>query len=687
MVSQCLCGAFSPYSDESSIPCASYSPANHIKLRKAGGFYIINMKMINNTHQQLVNKFNWYNKWHRWNYHHHVHIGILSIYLMAVISIGYKTIINSSKAVRASSNQIVVTSQAEWEAGNLVVIDSTSTPGSIKMAIPTVEGYYADDTPLTGIGGSHNYPNLVDENDLTGVQFLNEITQDNIYYLIDFKVSQNINKVNAYARWTGGAEIVVGIDYWNGSSWMNTTSGALVNADWKTFNFSTISGSKIRIRHISGNSTGGLDHLSEFEPYYNEIELYDTPTSFISTHTSGSTQITDDNLNQWQTFTVNYTKPTNTNVQFRFRTSIDASTWTSWTAYQTPVSGSSLDISSLVTSESGGNKYKYFQVETKLTSTDGVSTPSVADYTIAYSTVDSPPTISISSPSTTTCNSQTKAFTNQSSIIVSGTASDTAPGTVSSVTVNSQAATGTTSWSKTGVALSEGDNTITAVATDDSSQTASATRTVHRDSSNPSATITTPSGNVSTTDTTYAISGTSTDGSGSGVSAVSSSTGSSVSGTTSWSTTVNLSVGANTITITSTDCAGNTGTGGVVITRTEEDPEPPTDTCTSLTVISPNGGESYLVGAGTGAVSSTNITWNKDSCNTGNVNISYSIDNSNYTSIATNETNDGTYTWSLPSIKSSSVKVKVQHATNTSIQDTSDNNFTIHSNSAPGIGV
>ena len=118
-----------------------------------------------------------------------------------------------------------------------------------------------------------------------------------------------------------------------------------------------------------------------------EIQFF--PGGAVATHTSAATQIDGSeggakNFITWQTFTPTYTKPANTNVQFRFRTSPDHATWTSWTAYQTPGSGGAFDISSLVDSASGANKY--LQVETTLSNTDGASTPTVDSYSVGYHT-------------------------------------------------------------------------------------------------------------------------------------------------------------------------------------------------------------------------------------------------------------------------------------------------------------
>lgn len=127
-------------------------------------------------------------------------------------------------------------------------------------------------------------------------------------------------------------------------------------------------------------------------PYHmvlDELEFYSTGSQAI--HTTGATQIDGgSNFWEWQTFTPTYTKPANTNVQFRFRSSTNSTDWTDWTDYQTPASGSPLNIIPLVTSRTGPAEtptfYKYLQVETKLTSTDGTSNPTLSEYSIGYHT-------------------------------------------------------------------------------------------------------------------------------------------------------------------------------------------------------------------------------------------------------------------------------------------------------------
>lgn len=92
-----------------------------------------------------------------------------------------------------------------------------------------------------------------------------------------------------------------------------------------------------------------------------------------------------------------------------------------------------------------------------------------------------------------------------------------------------------------------------------------------------------------------------------------------------------------------------------------------------ITIISPNGGESWSVGSG------HEITWNPAGY-PGTVFIEYSKDNfvSDIHSIATGEANDGSYMWaSIPDDPSTTVRVRVSLTSNPNIQGTSEEDFSI----------
>ncbi len=96
----------------------------------------------------------------------------------------------------------------------------------------------------------------------------------------------------------------------------------------------------------------------------------------------------------------------------------------------------------------------------------------------------------------------------------------------------------------------------------------------------------------------------------------------------------------------------------------------------SVSVYSPNGGESWA------GLSSHNITWSGTSTTISKVKLYYSLDrgvNFPYT-IATDETNDGTYSWTVPNVPSGTVKVKIEGYDSSGVfvaSDISDADFTI----------
>ena len=92
----------------------------------------------------------------------------------------------------------------------------------------------------------------------------------------------------------------------------------------------------------------------------------------------------------------------------------------------------------------------------------------------------------------------------------------------------------------------------------------------------------------------------------------------------------------------------------------------------SITVTSPNGGESLMMGTSHG------ITWTTTGT-VGNVAIQYSLDSGvNWTSIVANTANDGTYSWTVPTVTASShCLVRIWENSDRDPADTSDLVFSI----------
>jgi hypothetical protein len=184
------------------------------------------------------------------------------------------------------------------------------------------------------------------------------------------------------------------------------------------------------------------------------------------------------------------------------------------------------------------------------------------------------PTASISTPTTGTSYSTTS-----SSINVSGTAADNAGVTQvrwASDRGGSGVASGTTSWSVSGISLVSGTNVITITAFDAAGNQGTDSLTVTystADTTQPIPTISAP-----TTGTTYAatsstigLSGTAADNVGVAQVRWTSDRGGSgvASGTTNWSALgIPLLGGTNVITITAVDAAGNQGADTLTVTYT-----------------------------------------------------------------------------------------------------------------------
>ncbi|MEA2007061.1 MAG: hypothetical protein U9O20_02785 [Patescibacteria group bacterium] len=104
--------------------------------------------------------------------------------------------------------------------------------------------------------------------------------------------------------------------------------------------------------------------------------------NFVSSGTYISEEIDLAYVDSWVSLTGTEDTPSNTSITYETRTSADAETWSSWQA----LSGSSIQSS----------ENRYIQVRITLATSDGVSTPTVYDYTISYNSEDIDPTNPIS---------------------------------------------------------------------------------------------------------------------------------------------------------------------------------------------------------------------------------------------------------------------------------------------------
>jgi len=198
-----------------------------------------------------------------------------------------------------------------------------------------------------------------------------------------------------------------------------------------------------------------------------------------------------------------------------------------------------------------------------------------------------PPLVSITSPAG-------DSETSESSIQVAGSASDETE--LASVTVNGVSATLSGNIFSATVPLSEGENTLTAVATDAAGNTASSSIVVSRsdvatDTIPPLVSIISPASESETSEANIQVAGSASDETElasvtvNGVSAT-------LSGNT-FSATIPLSEGANTLTAVATDAAGNTASSSVTVSRLAPLPPP---TISAIDPTSTSAGKLITIG-------------------------------------------------------------------------------------------
>ena len=105
-----------------------------------------------------------------------------------------------------------------------------------------------------------------------------------------------------------------------------------------------------------------------------------------------------------------------------------------------------------------------------------------------------------------------------------------------------------------------------------------------------------------------------------------------------------------------------------------------TTTTASVTVGSPNGGESWAAG------SPQSITWT--STGVTNVKLEYTLDGTTWTLITSSvSASTGFYGWTVPSTATTTAQVRVSDAANSAVSDTSNATFTITSSGGGGAAV
>jgi hypothetical protein len=257
-----------------------------------------------------------------------------------------------------------------------------------------------------------------------------------------------------------------------------------------------------------------------------------------------------------------------------------------------------------------------------ITARDAAGNTSTDTLTVTYNAPDTTaPVATITTPTSVATYS-----TSTTPLTVGGTASD-AVGVTQVTWANdrggSGTATGTTSWSVSGIVLQSGSNVITITARDAAGNSATDTLTVTYtppDTTNPTVAIGAPTANATYTATaaTMSLGGTASDNASVTQVTWSNSRGGSgtATGTASWSVaTIALQDGSNTLTVTARDAAGNSATGVLTVTYNAPDTTAPVVAIaqpTSASTFPATTATVNVSGTSSDAVGVTQVTWAND---------------------------------------------------------------------------
>jgi len=305
-------------------------------------------------------------------------LAVVLFVLFVGFVISYSKKYKDKSSVLASTANIIVSSEDEFNLGqkNNLTVTAAGTAYITDAASDSVE-IDTNGMTLNADYAENLVNNAVDNNSGTSWGPIST-TGSNHYWQIDFGEEKIINRFVLDAYVYTGAGMFASDDgvTWT-QSYPNNITGQL------RFTWDETLETYVYARYWRLVVYGGAPYDTPAEIY--ELSLYEV-TPATATHTSAATQLDGTaDFETWDSFVPTATIPANTSVGFRFRTSANSVDWSSWSA-STPYAAS-IDLSALA----GFSQQRYLQVETTLTSTDGVSTPTLSDYTAFYTTTDPTP--------------------------------------------------------------------------------------------------------------------------------------------------------------------------------------------------------------------------------------------------------------------------------------------------------
>ena len=359
------------------------------------------MTLIKQIHNKLRQEYNWYRIWHNFKYTTIFHFIMLIVTTFAISAITLSQMqldfMDQNKISFSMSDSATVTEQVEFQAGTYSVgLDLITSQGNATLfpesSINLLAIYNNDNNSVTVSEDEANKGKVVDGN--TDTFWANDSPPEGDgYWQIDLgQQYDNISKNRAYVHCLGaaGSKIYYSL---NGTDWVDSGNSFICGGppDWDEF-ITNFSARYIRVY------TGYLNPAEFF--ILSELEFYFQP--LIATHTSSPTQIGDVSSDpgryvvEYNGFDTTETEPANTAIDYRFQlvnsSGVSTDGWTAWAL------GDVADLATTYPSQLTLSQTKidagetYLQVQSRLTTTDGVSTPTLSDYTASYHTNKAPNT-------------------------------------------------------------------------------------------------------------------------------------------------------------------------------------------------------------------------------------------------------------------------------------------------------
>jgi len=336
---------------------------------------------FSSVHNNLRLKFRWYYYWHTNRLSSLVHTILLILFTAGSFLSIYNIFVPNSKAI--DSDSITLTSQEEWQDGTGNNIDYDTTPGDMTIDLEQ-KAYSLTDIPdesiiESGDPTTSGKNNITDGNTESYWQFSNATASTSANVVIDIGELIEINQLDVYS-WCPAMEyecqILTSTD--NVSYSFLGSAGGLLEGE------TVFTGSRItRYLKISASSVGYEGY--EAQARINEI--------ILSAKILGAQHITDDtqldggaNLSSWTTLESSASVPANSSLNYRFRTSDNATEWDTWST--STAHSAEINLATLL-GETASAK-RYLQIESTFSSTDGLAKPIISDYVVNYEYDDTP---------------------------------------------------------------------------------------------------------------------------------------------------------------------------------------------------------------------------------------------------------------------------------------------------------